>query len=213
MAVEAEVLGMAVVVGNERCQDSLTVHNTWGMADDNLGLSVAHPMRASRDRAICRSGLIVPCRHQKEFCLLRLGARTADITHEALATQWHLDRQWVSNAPGHPRGDDLRTLQSLIADAAGWAQAEGKRSGEHLARGHDLSLYDSLAARRPSWITHERAFIDASRHAAWWSVIWRRSAVAGLILLFLVASAVAYVAEQQRRLAEERKQEAEQSLA
>ena len=79
-----------------------------------------------------------------------LGEETVEITHEALATQWHLYQQWITNAPDDPRGDDLRTLQSFIADAAGWTQADKKKKREHLARGYDLSLDRSLAIRRPT---------------------------------------------------------------
>ena len=104
----------------------------------------------------------------EQYRLLNLGEDTVEITHEALATQWQLYQQWISNSPADPRGDDLRTLQSLIADAGRWSRAENKNKQEHLARGYDLSLHRDLAARRP-WITQgEQAYIDASQQAAWW---------------------------------------------
>jgi hypothetical protein len=133
--------------------------------------------------------------------LLNLGEDTVEITHEALATQWQLYQQWISNSPADPRGDDLRTLQSLIADAGRWAQAEGKNKQEHLARGYDLSLHCDLAARRPSWITgSERAYIDASRRAAVTAARMKQAALAALILLTCIASGFGYYAWNQRNL-------------
>src|SRR6185295_17562659 len=44
----------------------------------------------------------------EQYRLLNLGEDTVEITHEALATQWQLYQQWISNSPADPRGDDLR---------------------------------------------------------------------------------------------------------
>jgi hypothetical protein len=134
----------------------------------------------------------------EKYRLLNLGEDTVEITHEALATQWHLYQQWISNAPTDPRGDDLRTLQRLIADAAGWAQADTKHKKEHLARGHDLSLHCGLAERRPSWITKsEQDYIDASHRTG----RMKRIAIAAFVLLTCIASGLGYYAWAQRNMA------------
>jgi WD40 repeat protein len=139
----------------------------------------------------------------EQYRLLNLGEDTVEITHEALATQWQQYQQWISNSPADPRGDDLRTLQSLIADATGWAQAEDKNKKEHLARGYDLSLDRDLATRRPSWIAgSERAYIDASGRAAVTAARTKQIAIAALVILTFIASAFGYYAGNQRNLAD-----------
>jgi hypothetical protein len=81
--------------------------------------------------------------------LVTLGEDAVEVTHEALATQWDLYQRWIGNAPGDPRGDDLRLLQRLIERTREWRQAN-ERKAEFLAVGHDLETYSDLSRRRGS---------------------------------------------------------------
>jgi WD40 repeat protein len=122
---------------------------------------------------------------EKDWRLLVLGDDTVEIVHEALATQWQRYQQWISNIPNDARGDDLRTLQSLISDAAGWANSEDGAKNAHLARGYDIGLYDDLARSRPNWLTAiEHDYIKACRRS---QGSRKRAALVGVISLSVLA--------------------------
>lgn len=98
-----------------------------------------------------------------QFRLITVGEQTVEISHEQLATQWLRYQQWIRNAPGDTRGDDLRTLQALIQDCSSWRAAGGQDAAKHYARGHDLDVYRDLADRRKAWLSDsEHRFVAAS---------------------------------------------------
>jgi formylglycine-generating enzyme required for sulfatase activity len=136
----------------------------------------------------------------KQSRLLTIHENTVEIAHEQLASQWLHYQRWISNipalrgVPADPRGDDLRLLQSLIADAARWQAAPSAEKADYLATGIDLGLYAQLCARRASWISRgERVFIDASsavereRKTKTWRVQAAMYALLVCIILGLVA--------------------------
>jgi len=96
---------------------------------------------------------------------------TVEIAHEQLATQWLRYQRWIANGPGDPehripadpRGDDLRLLQQLIAEASRWQAAPSDAKARYLAMGVDLELYAQLANRRRAWLSDvEHRFVEAS---------------------------------------------------
>jgi hypothetical protein len=111
----------------------------------------------------------------EQWRLLTIRENTVEIAHEQLATQWMRYQHWIANLPGDPengvradsRGDDLRLLQSLIADAERWETA-GTLARYH-AKGVDLELYRQLAGRRTVWLSEtELQFVAASAEADQW---------------------------------------------
>jgi WD40 repeat protein len=128
--------------------------------------------------------------------LLTIREDTVEIAHEQLATQWLRYQRWIANLsgdpeqgiPANPRGDDLRLLQSLIADAARWEAAladepapadvvgvyesdcsigvvryQDLPAARYHATGVYLDLYQQLAGRRDTWLSDvERRFVAAS---------------------------------------------------
>ena len=108
---------------------------------------------------------------QDQWRLLTIHEDTVEIAHEQLATQWLRYQRWIANQPGDPehgllpdpRGDDLRLLQSLVAEAARWQAAPSDRKAQSLASGVDLELYGQIASRREAWLSEvESRFIQAS---------------------------------------------------
>lgn len=95
--------------------------------------------------------------------LITLGEGTVEITHEQLATQWIQYQQWISNAPGDRRGDDMRVLGRLINDCENWASAGDGEKPKHVAKGHSLESYRALAGSRDLWLSaRERDFVAES---------------------------------------------------
>src|SRR5262249_41951166 len=110
----------------------------------------------------------------EQWRLLTIHEDTVEIAHEQLATQWLRYQRWIANLPGDPehgipadpRGDDLRLLQSLIADAARWEAAPVDEKARYEATGIDLDLYQQLVGRRDAWLSDlERRFAAASADA------------------------------------------------
>jgi WD40 repeat protein len=108
---------------------------------------------------------------EEQWRLLTMREDTVEIAHEQLATQWLRYQRWIANLPGDPehsipadpRGDDLRLLQSLLADAARWDAARSGEKVQSLATGADLELYQQLADRRVTWLSDiERRYVAAS---------------------------------------------------
>jgi hypothetical protein len=91
---------------------------------------------------------------EQQWRLLAIHEDTVEIAHEQLASQWLRYQRWISNivadpergVPSDQRGDDLRLLQSLIADAARWQIAPPAEKTEYLASGIDLGLYARRSA-------------------------------------------------------------------
>jgi WD40 repeat protein len=111
---------------------------------------------------------------QEQWRLLTIHEDTIEIAHEQLATQWLRYQRWIANQPGDPergllpdlRGDDLRLLQSLIAEVARWQATPSDRKAQSLASGMHLELYGQLASRRGAWLSEvESRFIQASAAA------------------------------------------------
>jgi WD40 repeat protein len=100
---------------------------------------------------------------EEQARLVTLGEQTIEIAHEQLATQWLRYQQWIRNAPGDRRGDDLRVLSVLIQDCSNWTLATDQEKSKHLARGYHLDLYHDLARRRRVWLSgSEHEFVKAS---------------------------------------------------
>jgi hypothetical protein len=108
---------------------------------------------------------------REQWRLLTVYEETVEIAHEQLATQWLRYQHWIANLsgdpehgiPADPRGDDLRLLQSLIADAARWEAALAEDKARYHATGVGLELYRQVAGRRDAWLSEvERRFVAAS---------------------------------------------------
>jgi hypothetical protein len=90
----------------------------------------------------------------EQWRLLTIQEDTVEIAHEQLATQWLRYQRWIANLPGpergipaDPRGDDLRLLQSLIADAARWEAAPaGEEKAHYDAKGWTLNCTNNSRA-------------------------------------------------------------------
>jgi formylglycine-generating enzyme required for sulfatase activity len=147
----------------------------------------------------------------KQSRLLTIHESTVEIAHEQLASQWLRYQRWISNipadplrgVPADPRGDDLRLLQSLIADAARWQAAPPAEKADYLASGIDLALYAQLSARRPGWISKgEIVFIDASNavERERKTKTWRVQAAMYALLVCIILGLVAWI--EQRRLSQ-----------
>jgi hypothetical protein len=92
----------------------------------------------------------------------------AEISHEALVTQWPRFQRWLQAASG-----DKRTLDRLIERAAMWAIAEvppdqssnsqSKEKGQYLATGAELQQFDDLTKQHRGWLSpSEIEYVDAS---------------------------------------------------
>ena len=111
---------------------------------------------------------------EDQWRLLTIREHTVEIAHEQLATQWLRYQRWIANAPGDlengvapdPRGDDLRLLQSLTAEATRWDAAPEMEKVRYRVTGVDLELYEQLVMRRPEWLSDvERGFVADSANA------------------------------------------------
>ncbi len=132
-------------------------------------------------------GLARKLSEEEQSRLITIGERTVEIAHEQLATQWLQYQQWIRNAPGDARGDDLRALQALIHDCSSWNAAGGHDAAKHLARGHDLETYRDLASRRKAWLSHsEHKFVAASLKSERWADLLKATSV----LIALIALGV-----------------------
>jgi formylglycine-generating enzyme required for sulfatase activity/energy-coupling factor transporter ATP-binding protein EcfA2 len=148
---------------------------------------------------------------EKQWRLLTIHEDTVEIAHEQLASQWLRYQLWISNIPADaqrgvssdPRGDDLRLLQSLIADAARWQGAPPAEKADYLASGIDLGLYAQLCARRRGWISKgEIVFINASNavERERKTKTWRVQAAMYALLVCIILGLVAWI--EQRRLSQ-----------
>jgi hypothetical protein len=84
---------------------------------------------------------------------------TAEISHEALVTQWPRFQRWLQAAAA-----DKRTLDALIERVASWTAAQ--RREDRLATGAEREAFDQLAKGHAEWLsTEERAFVQDSNAA------------------------------------------------
>jgi hypothetical protein len=84
---------------------------------------------------------------------------TAEISHEALVTQWPRFQRWLQGAAA-----DKRTLDALIERVASWTA--GQRGEDRLATGADIEAFDGLAKAHSEWLSaEERDFVQASNAA------------------------------------------------
>jgi hypothetical protein len=70
---------------------------------------------------------------------------TAEISHEALVTQWPRFQRWLQGAAA-----DKRTLDTLIERIANWTA--GGRGEDRVAIGADREAFDKLAEDHPEWL-------------------------------------------------------------
>jgi hypothetical protein len=83
----------------------------------------------------------------------------AEISHEALVTQWPRFQRWLQSAADHKR-----TLEALIDRAASWAAASGQEAKTaRLATGAERQLFSDLSNAYVHWLSDtEINFVKAS---------------------------------------------------
>ena len=126
--------------------------------------------------------------------LLVIGEDSVEIAHDALLQAWKQLRDWLAD-------DQLdRALYSqVVTDSVTW-DGHG-RDSSYLYRPGRLATIDDAAARwrgaparyLPLPATSE-AFLGAAHHAAWHATRRRRSVIAGLLALALIAVSAAAIA-------------------
>ena len=126
--------------------------------------------------------------------LLVLGQDSVEIAHDALLQAWKQLRAWL--------GDDQldRALYSqVVTDAATW-DGHGRDSA-YLYRPGRLATVDAAAVRwqgapgrYPKLPATGEAFLGAAHHAARRTTRWRRSVIAGLLALTVIAVSAAGIA-------------------
>ncbi|MDH3671449.1 MAG: TIR domain-containing protein, partial [Gammaproteobacteria bacterium] len=127
-------------------------------------------------------------------------AATAELSHEALVSQWPRYQGWLQASPQLKRVHD-----GLIVAAKRWATVTTKKSDE-LLTGNRLADAIPLIDEHPSWLSEqERAFIGASRARARTRSLVEKGAVVLLAVLAVVAGWFGYSAN----IAKENAQEAE----
>jgi len=123
------------------------------------------------------------------------------ITHEALLSAWPKLKGWLDeDRAGH------LTRQKIEDTAADW---ERRRDPSLLYRGASLEAAGSWASTHPGELTSAAGgFLAASRQLARRSAVIRRSAVAVLTALTLIAAAAAGIALWQRGVASQQRDQA-----
>jgi monovalent cation:H+ antiporter-2, CPA2 family len=90
--------------------------------------------------------------------LVAVGEKNAELSHEALITQW----PWLQGALKIDTGD-LRRLDRLMARAREWDEAIEDRKAGYLAGGAERELFHELAQQRPDWLSAtEKDYVGAS---------------------------------------------------
>jgi hypothetical protein len=127
--------------------------------------------------------------------LLVLGQDSVEIAHDALLQAWKQLRDWLAD-------DQLgRALYSqVVTDAAAWDN--NGRDPAYLYRPGRLATIDAAAARwrdgparyPPPLPATSQAFLSAAHHAARRAARWRRSVLAGLLALTVIAVSAAWIA-------------------
>jgi len=119
------------------------------------------------------------------------------VTHEALLLNWPRVKDWLK------QDRELLILRSRVSAAAARWQAEGRRSDLLLNEGKPLLEAESVAAKLGDELPRtQRAYIAASALRRKRRTALKRSAVAALVLLTLIASLAAGYARRQRSKAD-----------
>ncbi|MFJ2780780.1 MULTISPECIES: hypothetical protein [unclassified Kitasatospora] len=136
--------------------------------------------------------------------LLTRSRDTVQITHEALLHAWPRLRAWVDT----DRADNL-LRQQLEEAAAAWARTP-RRDPALLYRGSRLEAARAWAARtgRAGLGATASAFLDASIRLRRRTTLTRRTAVALLIALSLIAMTAAESARDQKKVADQQRRTA-----
>ena len=125
-------------------------------------------------------------------------ADTAELSHEALVSQWPRYQEWLQASPNLKRVHD-----GLMTVAKSWATATRKKS-EELLTGNRLAEAIPLMNIHPSWLSEqERAFLNASRARATRRSFVEKGAVALLAVLTVVAVWFGYNRQQAENRARE----------
>ena len=121
--------------------------------------------------------------------LVAVGERTAELSHEALITQW----PWLHNALT-TKAADVRRLERLIGRSTEWEAAPDPAKKAYLAYGNDRDLFSKLDTARPGWLSPiEKRFLEASmdwkdqeQRKNWWVTWFLRGAGAAIVCALLV---------------------------
>ncbi len=131
------------------------------------------------------------------------GSAVVTVAHEALLWHWPRVQEWVAQ-----NRENLR-IRSRIARAAERWMADDKPSDLLLPSGKPLAEAESLLEQDLELTAHESGFIDASIAKAKRFQRLKAGVVAALVVLGIVALASAYLATQQRDLADQARARAE----
>jgi len=128
-------------------------------------------------------------------------AETAELSHEALVSQWPRYQGWLQASP-----DLKRVHDGLMLAAKRWATLTTKKS-EELLTGNRLADAIPLMDKHPSWLSEqEHAFIEASKSRTRRRSLVEKGAVALLVVLSVVAVWFGYSANDEKWKAEEQRQ-------
>jgi WD40 repeat protein len=130
-------------------------------------------------------------------------AETAELSHEALVSQWPRYQGWLQASPDLKRAHD-----TLFTPAKRWATATTTKFGE-LLTGNHLADAVRVLKERPLWLSDaEHAFIIASRRRAARRSLVEKVAVSLLALLSVVTSVFWYTANIATETAQRQRAEA-----
>ncbi len=108
-----------------------------------------------------RRGLVQRLGEDEYGRLVVLGARTVEIAHEALITQW----PWLA-ARLNADANDVRRLDRLTMRSKEWIAAPDDERFGYLATGVERELFEGLAERRPDWLSSvDHDFVDSSNRS------------------------------------------------
>ncbi len=117
---------------------------------------------------------------------------TAELSHEALVSQWPIYQSWLQASPNLKRVHD-RIIQSTKI----WLD-RGMAKGD-LATGSTLDEGLALLDKQANWLSpSEREFLDAGRATLQKSVLLKRMAVGLLVVLTIIASVITWYAQQKQ---------------
>ena len=90
--------------------------------------------------------------------LVAVGEHSAELSHEALITQW----PWLAERL-NSGATDIRVLGRLMERANDWQRAPDDKKEDFLSTGAELDSFDELTGRHPDWLSAtERRFVSAS---------------------------------------------------
>jgi WD40 repeat protein len=141
---------------------------------------------ASLDEFDARRGALLQKLGSGEFgALVVVGETRAELSHEALITQWPwLQDMLKANAA------DVRRLERLMDRSRDWRDAPEEDKRNHFAFGADRELFSELAYQRPDWVSQDdRVFIEKSMD---WKAIEQRKEARRNLLLRVAAAALAF---------------------